>query len=209
MAPMERTSCMIDGGQEASTETPGRRPIAGSSGKQEAQLRADRIRAFREELAQAVRDGGLTLDAAQRAGLENYLQRTLESLAERFDIDTTHSQKQISWGMRIASTLGGVAFFASAVLFFHRFWGSLGIPTQVAVLLVMPLVLLVGTDFAARRERTLYYASLLSLVTFGSFVVNLSVLGSTFNLAPSPNALLAWGASGSCWRMRTGCACHW
>ena len=69
-----------------------------------AQLRADRIRAFREELAELEREGALTLDAGQRATLDSHLQRTLAALAERFDVDTTESQKQISWGMRIAST---------------------------------------------------------------------------------------------------------
>jgi len=164
-----------------------------SAGKREAQQRADRIRAFREELAELEREGALTLDRAQRAALESHLQRTLASLTERFDIDTTESQKHISWGMRIASTLGGLALCAAVVLFFQRFWGFLDIPAQVLVLVVTPLVLLGATEFAARRERTLYYASLLSLATFGAFVLNLSVLGSIFNLTPSRNALLAWG----------------
>ena len=165
-----------------------------SAGKREAQQRADRIRAFREELAELEREGALTLDDAGRARLESHLQRTLAALAERFDIDTTESQKQISWGMRIASTLGGLALCAAGVLFFYRFWGYLGIPAQVTMLVVTPLLLLVATEFAARRERTLYYASLLSLVTFGAFVLNLNVLGSIFNLTPSRNALVAWGA---------------
>jgi hypothetical protein len=169
-------------------------PMSESVGKREAQQRADRVRAFREELAELEREGALMLDAAQRAALESHLQRTLASLAERFDIDTTESQKQISWGMRIASTLGGLALCAAVMLFFYRFWGFLGIPAQVMVLVAMPLLLLAATEFAARRERTLYYASLLSLVTFGAFVLNLNVLGSIFNLTPSRNALLAWGA---------------
>jgi len=164
-----------------------------STGKREAQQRADRIRAFREELAELEREGALTLEAAQRAALASHLQRTLAALAERFDVDTTASQKQISWGMRIASTLGGLALCAAVVLFFHRFWGVLGTPAQVAVLAATPLLLLAATEFAARRERTLYYASLLSLVAFGAFVLNLNVLGSIFNLTPSRHALFAWG----------------
>ena len=106
------------------------------AGKREAQQRADRIHAFREELAELEHEGALTLDAAQRAALESHLQRTLAALAERFDIDTTESQKGISWGMRVASTLGGLALCAALVLFFLRFWGLLGIPAQVAVLVV-------------------------------------------------------------------------
>jgi uncharacterized membrane protein len=165
-----------------------------AAGKQQAQQRADRIRAFRAELAELEREGALTLDDAGRARLETHLDRTLAALAERFDIDTSESQKQISWGMRFASTLGGLALCAAVVLFFYRFWGYLGIPAQVAILAATPLLLLAATEFAARRERTLYYASLLSLVSLGAFVLNLNVLGSSFNLTPSRNALLAWGA---------------
>ncbi len=161
-----------------------------------AQLRADRIRAFREELAELECEGALTLDAAQRAALESHLERTLAALADRFDVDTTESQKQISWGMRIASTLGGLALCAALVLFLLRFWGVLGIAVQVGVLVLAPLLLLAATEFAARRERGLYYASLLSLATFGAFILNLNVLGSMFNLTPSSGALLAWGIFG-------------
>jgi hypothetical protein len=167
-----------------------------SSAKHDAQRRADRIRAFREELAELERQGVLTLDAAQRVTVESHLRQTLADLAQRFDVDTTASQKQISWGMRIASTFGGLALCAAVVLFFQRIWGLLGIPAQVAVLVVTPLVMLAATEFAARRERTLYYGSLLSLVAFGAFVLNLSVLGSIFNLTPGRDALLAWGLFG-------------
>lgn len=164
-----------------------------STSQREAQQRADRIRAFRAELAELQREGALTLDPAQIAALESHLQRTLTALAERFDIDSTESQKQISWGMRIASTLGGLALCAAVVLFFYRFWGVLGIPGQVAVLAVTPLLMLAATEFASRRERTPYYTSLFALVAFGAFVLNLNVLGSIFNMTPSRNALLLWG----------------
>ena len=165
-------------------------------GKAEAQKRADRVRAFREELAELEREGALTLDEAQRAGLESHLLRLSAELAERFDIDTTEGQKQISWGMRIASTLGGAALCAAVVMFFHRYWGALGVPIQVGLLIATPLLMLAATEMAARRERTLYYASLFSLVAFGAFVVNLNVLGSVFNLTPGRAALLAWGLFG-------------
>jgi hypothetical protein len=163
------------------------------AGKREAQQRADRIRAFREELAELEREGALTLDAAQRAALESHLKSTLAALAERFDIDASESQKQVSWGMRIASTLGGLALCAALVLFFLRFWGLFGTPAQVALLVVTPLALLAATELTARRERTLYYAALLSLAAFGSFVLNLNVLGSIFNMTPGAGAFLAWG----------------
>jgi hypothetical protein len=165
-----------------------------SAGKREAQRRADRIRAFREELAELEREGALTLDAGQRNALETHLQRITAGFAERYDVDVTDSQKQISWGLRIASTLGGAALCAAAVLFVLRFWGALGATAQVMLLLATPLLALGATEFAARRDRTMYYAWLLSLVAFGAFVLNLNALGAIFNLTPSYHALLAWGA---------------
>ena len=163
------------------------------TGKRGAQRRVDRIRAFREELRQLEHEGVLLLPDAQKASLDAHLEATLASLAAEFDVDTTETQKQFSWGMRIASTLGGVALCAAVVLFFHRIWGLLTTPAQVAVLICTPLVALAGTEFAARRERTLYYASLLSLVAFGACVLNVNVLGTILNLTPGRGALLVWG----------------
>jgi len=95
--------------------------------------------------------------------------------------------------MRIASTLGGAALCAALVLFFLRIWGSILLPVQVAILALTPILLLGATEYAARRERTLYYASLLGLLAVAAFVLDLSALGATFNIAPSRGALLAWG----------------
>lgn len=162
--------------------------------KRQAQERANRIGAFRDELAQLERERALTLTPEQRRGIEEYLAAKLAELARRFDIDITESQKQISWGMRIASTLGGLALCAAVFMFFYRFWGALSTPVQVAILAAAPVGAVLLTDFAARRERTLYFASLAAMVAFACFVLNLNMLGSIFNLRPSPHAFLAWGA---------------
>lgn len=161
--------------------------------KREAQQRADTIRALREELARLQRQGILVLSDEQRRSVDRNLDQTLTFLANRFDIDTTESEKQVSWGMRIASTIGGLALCAAVFLFFYRFWGLLATPVQIAILILTPICLVLAAEFAARRERTLYFASLISLVAFAAFIMNLSVLGSIFNLAPSPGAFLAWG----------------
>ena len=98
--------------------------------------------------------------------------------------------------MRVASFLGAIALAASAVLYFRHIWGSLPTAAQIAILVAAPLAGLAATDVAARRERTGYFASLLALVTIACFVLDLSALGTIFNLMPSPNAFLAWGAFG-------------
>ncbi len=162
-------------------------------GKLEAQRRADRLRILREELRRLEQEGVLALSDDQRRAVERHTGEALESLAGRFDIDTTETQKRLSRGMRIASTVGGLAFCAAVVLFFYRYWGLLAAPWQAAILIATPLFLTLAAEFAARRERTLYFASLLSLVAFAGFVTDLNMLAGIFNLAPSPGGFLAWG----------------
>jgi cytochrome c-type biogenesis protein CcmH/NrfG len=96
-------------------------------GQRDAQQRADRLRVFREELAELERQQVLVLTAEQRGNVEPFLDQTLQELARQYDIDVNPSQKQLSWGMRIVSALGGLALCAAVFLFFYRFWGL--IPT--------------------------------------------------------------------------------
>jgi uncharacterized membrane protein len=160
------------------------------------QERADRLRAFQRELAELEREGVLQLTPEQRARLDPHIQRTLAELASQFDVDTSESQRQISLGMKIASALGGIALCAAVVLFLARYMGYWATPLQVTVLIAIPLGLTLGAQFAARREKTLYYAALISIVAFAAFVADLSMLGAIFNLAPTPNALAVWGLFG-------------
>ena len=55
----------------------------------EAQRRADRVRHFRAELAEAERDGALDLTVDQRARLDAYHQGLLARLASSFDVDVS------------------------------------------------------------------------------------------------------------------------
>lgn len=160
--------------------------------KLQAQKRADAIRCFQEELGRLEAQGVLILSEEQRRSVNSHLVKTLAELAERFDIDTTESQKQISIGMRVASTIGAIALCAAVFLFFFRFWGLLSTPLQVGILIATPVLLVLAAEAVSRRERTLYFTSLIALVAFAAFVLNLNVLGTIFNLTPSPGAFLAW-----------------
>ena len=160
------------------------------------QQRADRLDVFRSVLEQLERDQVLKLTPEQQASLDAHIQRTLQDLASHHDVDTSESQRQISLGMRIASALGGLALCAAVVLFFARYMGYWPTWIQVAVLMAVPILLTLAAEFAARREGTLYYAALISLVAFAAFVANLQILGSIFNLTPTPNALAVWGLFG-------------
>jgi hypothetical protein len=167
--------------------------MAETSRKREAQRRVDRIQAFRAELEQLSRDGAIGLSPEQSARLDAHLDNTLADLAARFDVDVSRSQKQISLAMRIASALGGLAFCAAVFLFFYRYWGLLSTGLQVAIAVTIPILGLVAVEWVSRKEKTLYYTSLLVLVVLAAFIMNLTVLGSIFNIAPSPYAFLAWG----------------
>jgi uncharacterized membrane protein len=160
------------------------------------QQRADRLRAFQRELEELEREHILELTPEQRTRLDAHVERTIAELASQFDVDTTESQRQISLGMKIASALGGIALCAAVVLFLARYMGYWATPLQVVVLVAIPILLVLGAEFAARREQTLYYAALISIVAFAAFVANLSMLGAIFNLAPTPNALAVWGLFG-------------
>lgn len=160
--------------------------------RQSAQQRADRIRAFREELSELQHEDALHLTPQQSEHLDRHLDSILAGLRSRFDVDVDFSEKQLSWGMRTAVTLGGLALCAGLVLFFYRFWGLLSTGTQVALLIAAPLAALAMVDFAARREKTFYFAALAAMVAVALFILDLSALGAIFNVTPSPHTIAAW-----------------
>jgi uncharacterized membrane protein len=162
--------------------------------REDAQRRVDRIRAFREELSELEQLGVVALGREQTEGLRRFHEEALASLAARFDVDSTDTERRLSLGMRVASFLGAIALSAAVYFFFYRFWGDLSTATQVVVLAAAPLAALAGMELAARRERTLHVAGILGLVAVACFVLDLNVLGATLNLTPAPGAFLAWSA---------------
>jgi uncharacterized membrane protein len=162
--------------------------------KDEAQHRADQIKAFGSNLELLELDDVLRLSAEQRENVGRYHAETLSRLAGQFDVDINPTARQMSLGMRLVSFLGALALSAATFFFFRRFWGVFNTTIQVGILTGAPILLLCGVEFAARRERTLYFSSLISLVAFTAFVLDLSMLGRIFSITPSQNAFLAWGA---------------
>lgn len=160
--------------------------------REDAQRRVDRIRAFREELAELEGLGVVALDAGQQARLRLFHEEAIASLAARFDVDASEAEKRLSLGMRIASFLGAMALAAAVYFFFYRFWGGLPTAAQVGLLALAPILAVAGMEVAARRERTLYVTGILGLLAVAAFVIDLDVLGAALNLRPSPGAFLAW-----------------
>lgn len=177
---------------------PGRETTPVPSGlpatREEAQRRADRIGAFREELRELEREGVLVLPVGQKAGLEAHHEALLEGLAGRFDVDRTEGQKRLSLALRITTLLGALALAAAGYAFLYRFWGAMGPPAQVALLLSVPLATLAGMEAAARRERTLYVTLIAGILAVVAFVLDLSYLSALLNVPLPPWALLLFAA---------------
>jgi len=160
--------------------------------KQQAQKRANRIGAFRAELEELERSGALTLTDQQKGSVRRHHAALLADFAKQYDIDASSDQKQLSAGMRIASFLGAIAFCAAVFLFFYNFWGAISTPLQVVLLVAAPIAMLIGTEFAVRKDRSLYFASMVAAVAIACFILNLGALGHIFNIIPSHSAFLAW-----------------
>lgn len=161
--------------------------------KKLAQQRVDRIQAFQDELNSLEDENALQLTLDQKEGVNRFHSKLIRDLNREFDTDVTDAEKQISGGMKILTFLGGTALCASVFFFFYQVWGLIPIFAQIILLIGAPILSLLAMEFFSRRERTLYYATLAGLFAFICFFLNLRVLGSIYNITPSPNAFLAWG----------------
>ena len=160
------------------------------SGRLSAQARADRIGAFREELAELDGELGGALDDAARRRIAAHHDALLAGFARQYDVAVTESGRQLALGLRLASFLGALALCIAVVLFVNRFWGGLTTGAQVALLALATAGALALTEFAAGREKTLYFAGLAALVAFAAFTTDVTVMGGIFNLVPSHQAFL-------------------
>jgi len=163
------------------------------SNREQAQQRIDRIHAFQQELEILQSQGILDIPVENKTAILNFHSRLIEEFDNRFDTDSTLTEKKLSWGMRILTFLGGLALCASVFFFFYRIWGLIPTWVQIGILITAPLLALLGMTFAAHREKTLYYATSAGLLAFVCFVMNLNILGAIFNITPSPKAFLVWG----------------
>ena len=159
-----------------------------------AQQRVDRIHAFQAELDQLQQEGLLAISLEQQQQVKTHHARLLRELGEQFDVDRTAGQKQMSLGMRVVSFLGAVALAASVFFFFYRIWGLISTPVQLFVLISSPILAVVAMEWTRKHEQNPYFTSLIGLVAFAAFVLDLSLFGSIFNINPTQNAFLAWGA---------------
>lgn len=159
-----------------------------------AQQRADAVAGFDQELRRLADEGVPTPDPAWREAVAVHHRQLLATLARQFDIDHDAGTRRLSLGMRIVSFLGAAALAAAVYFLFHRFWGLLATPWQVGVLLATSLGSLLACVFIRERDASGYFTKLAALVAFACFVINVSLLGTLFNITPSDTALLPWAA---------------
>lgn len=81
-----------------------------SDSKAGAQKRADRIDFFKEELKTLEQEAVLELSDSQKTAISGYHNRLLSQFSDKFDIDTSHKEKQLSFGMRVVSFLGALSY---------------------------------------------------------------------------------------------------
>jgi hypothetical protein len=164
----------------------------------EAPHRAERIAAFRAELAELAREGVLVLADEERARVDAHQDAVLKILVERPAAATAAVAEagggKLSLGLRVGALLGAAALAVSAILILQRFWGRLSTPELVAALVGAPALGCLGTDFVAHRFKIGYLTSLCGLVTLTWFLFGLTGLGDLFAITPSAHAFLAWGA---------------
>lgn len=174
-------------------------PAGASSGREPAsrdaaQLAADRIAVFQQELAHLEAAGVLHLSTEQQQAVDKYHQMRLEQWRFLFDVDTHHQDRQFSLGMKITSYLAALGLGAAIFFLFYQFWGHFSTTWQVSLLFTASIGSLLACMHFAAREQTGYFSQLLGTVAFVCFVLNLVLLGQIFNIPPTHRVLLAWAA---------------
>lgn len=164
--------------------------------KTQAQARADQVRAFRAEQTLLAERGLLPLADDTAAGIRRYHDQLLHELQQAQDVDLSEGARHLSLGMQIVSFLGAAALAASLFFLFYQYWGYFATATQVLILIAAPLLSLAVACWVQRFDGSGYYAKLAALVSFASWVLNIVMLGSIFNLTPSPNAFAVFALYG-------------
>lgn len=164
--------------------------------KTQAQARADQVRAFRAEQTLLSEQGLLQLPSDTAAAIREYHDNLLHELQQAQDVDLSEGARHLSLGMQIVSFLGASALAASLFFLFYQYWGYFATATQVIILIAAPLVSLAVACWVQRLDSSGYYAKLAGLVSFVSWVLNIVMLGSIFNITPSPNAFAVFALYG-------------
>jgi len=164
--------------------------------KTQAQARADQVQAFRAEQQLLTERGLLRLPDFVAANIRQYHEELLRNLQQTQDVDLSEGARHLSLGMQIVSFLGAAALAASLFFLFYQYWGYFATTAQVAILVAAPLLSLGMAMWVRRLDAAGYYAKLAALLSFVCLLLNIVMLGSIFNMTPSPNAFAVFAAYG-------------
>lgn len=164
--------------------------------KTQAQARADQVLAFRAEQKILAEQGLLPLSDEAATKIRDYHDGLLQQFQQGLNIDLNEKTRHLSLGMQIVSFLGATALGASLFFLFYQYWGYFSTFTQVTLLVTAPLLSLALAVWLQRVDDSGYYAKLAALVSFVAWVLNIVMLGSIFNITPSPNAFAVFAFYG-------------
>lgn len=162
----------------------------------DAQKHIDQIEVFQQELIDLQSQQVLTLSDQQHIALKNHYHQLKADYSTLFDIDPSPDVKQLTLGMKLTSFLGALAMASSLFFLFYQFWGYISMPLQVGILATSPALLFALTIMLAAQPKSLYFAKIAGLMCLSCFILNVSMLGQIFNIAPSPTACLLWATLG-------------
>jgi hypothetical protein len=164
--------------------------------KVDAQERADRIRAFQQELSALQAKEILVISEPQRRQIDCYHESVLATLKKDYDIDHNQATKQLSLGMKIVSLVGALAMASSIFFVFFQFWGMVSTFTQTAVLVGSSIITFIAVYAVAKIDASGYYSKIVGLIALACLVLNLVMFGQMFAITPSPNAFIIWALYG-------------
>ncbi len=161
--------------------------------RKEAQQAAARIEAFAQELARLEAEGALQLDEAQRAAIAANQQATLADWRQRFDIDVGRSQRQLSWGVKVAAFCAALALGMGVFLLLWRLWRHMNEAGQVMLPLLAAGMFTVTCGLFAAREKGGHFARLFGVLACVCCALDVALLGHMFNIPASPGFFLLLG----------------
>lgn len=159
-----------------------------------AQDAAARIEAFAQELARLEAEGALHLDEAQRAAVAANQQAALADWRQRFDIDVGRSQRQLSWGVKVAAFCAALALGMGVFLLLWRLWRHGNEVGQIMLPLLAAFLFTVTCGLFAAREKGVLFARLFGVLACVCFGLDVALLGTMFNMPASPGFCLLLGA---------------
>lgn len=160
----------------------------------QAQQRVDDIQAFRREIQRLDAAGVYRATDEQQSRINAFHDQLLRDYADRYATDPDSQSRNLSLGMRIASSIGALALSASLVFLFYRLWGFFSETTQSVILIAASAITLTLTGWLHKRDRFGHFCRLSAFIALACFVLNIIVLAQIYNLRSSDMALSTWAA---------------